>query len=104
MGSMHRDWKRGLMAYRLAAFYAERARGAALIVTGGFSPSDAGNLSPHRAQFSTKADVNRHRHSQAVHDAGVHRAAAPALGSASTTASSLLRPSSRRSIHTRRAR
>ena len=37
---------------RLAAFYAERARGgAALIVTGGFSPNDAGNLGPHRAQM-----------------------------------------------------
>jgi len=73
MGSMHT----GLEARpdgmeRLAAFYAERARGgAALIVTGGFSPSDAGNLGPHRAQFSTKADVNRHQViPKAVHDAG----------------------------------
>ena len=73
MGSMHT----GLEARpdgmdRLAAFYAERARGgAALIVTGGFSPSDAGNLGPHRAQFSTKADVNRHQVIPgAVHDAG----------------------------------
>jgi len=73
MGSMHT----GLEARpdgmeRLAAFYAERARGgAALIVTGGFSPSDAGNLGPHRAQFSTKADVNRHEViPKAVHDAG----------------------------------
>jgi 2,4-dienoyl-CoA reductase (NADPH2) len=57
---------------RLAAFYAERARGgAALIVTGGFSPNDAGNLGPHRAQVSTHADVNRHRViPQAVHEAG----------------------------------
>ena len=73
MGSMHT----GLEARpdgmdRLAAFYAERARGgAALIVTGGFAPSDAGNLGPHRAQFSTKADVNRHQVIPgAVHDAG----------------------------------
>jgi 2,4-dienoyl-CoA reductase (NADPH2) len=73
MGSMHT----GLEARpdgmeRLAAFYAERARGgAALIVTGGFSPNDAGNLGPHRAQFSTHADVSRHRViPQAVHDAG----------------------------------
>jgi 2,4-dienoyl-CoA reductase (NADPH2) len=63
MGSMHT----GLEARpdgvpRLAAFYAERARGgAALIVTGGFSPDDAGNLSPHRAQFSTPEDCERHR-------------------------------------------
>ena len=40
MGSMHTqlEWRAGGME-RLAAFYAERARGgAALIVTGGFSP------------------------------------------------------------------
>ena len=73
MGSMHT----GLEARpdgmaRLAAFYAERARGgAALIVTGGFSPNDAGELSPHRAQMSTKDDAERHRAiPQAVHDAG----------------------------------
>ena len=73
MGSMHT----GLEARpdgmpRLAAFYAERARGgAALIVTGGFSPNDAGELSPHRAQMSTSEDAQRHRIvPQAVHDAG----------------------------------
>ncbi len=73
MGSMHT----GLEARpdgmpQLAAFYAERARGgAALIVTGGFSPNDAGELSPHRAQLSTREDVQRHRViPQAVHDAG----------------------------------
>src|SRR5690349_22145850 len=73
MGSMHT----GLEARpdgipRLAAFYAERARGgAALIVTGGFSPDDAGNLSPHRAQFSTQEDCERHKPvPAAVHAAG----------------------------------
>jgi len=73
MGSMHT----GLEARpdgmpRLAAFYAERARGgAALIVTGGFSPNDAGELSPHRAQMSTTEDAERHRViPKAVHDAG----------------------------------
>jgi 2,4-dienoyl-CoA reductase (NADPH2) len=73
MGSMHT----GLEARpdgmaRLAAFYAERARGgAALIVTGGFSPNDAGELSPHRAQMSTRDDAARHKPvPQAVHDAG----------------------------------
>jgi 2,4-dienoyl-CoA reductase (NADPH2) len=57
---------------RLAAFYAERAKGgAALIVTGGFSPNAAGELSPHRAQMSTKEDAQRHRViPQAVHAAG----------------------------------
>jgi 2,4-dienoyl-CoA reductase (NADPH2) len=73
MGSMHM----GLEARpdgmeRLAAFYAERARGgAALIVTGGFSPNDAGNLTAHRAQMSTAQDAARHRViPQAVHAAG----------------------------------
>src|SRR5258706_3140962 len=73
MGSMHT----GLEARpdgmpRLAAFYAERARGgAALIATGGFSPNDAGELSPHRAQMSTREDAERHKPvPQAVHEAG----------------------------------
>jgi 2,4-dienoyl-CoA reductase (NADPH2) len=73
MGSMHT----GLEArpdgmQRLAAFYAERARGgAALIATGGFSPDDAGNLGAHRAQFSTVKDIERHKIiPRAVHEAG----------------------------------
>ena len=73
MGSMHT----GLEArpdgpQRLAAFYAERARGgAALIATGGFSPNDAGNLGPHRAQFSSSEISKQHRViPRAVHDAG----------------------------------
>jgi 2,4-dienoyl-CoA reductase (NADPH2) len=73
MGSMHT----GLEARpdgieRLAAFYAERARGgAALIVTGGFSPNDAGNVGPHRAQMSAPEDAARHRPiPQAVHAEG----------------------------------
>jgi 2,4-dienoyl-CoA reductase (NADPH2) len=73
MGSMHT----GLEARpdgmaRLAAFYAERAKGgAALIATGGFAPNDAGELSAHRAQMSTREDAQRHRViPQAVHDAG----------------------------------
>jgi 2,4-dienoyl-CoA reductase (NADPH2) len=73
MGSMHTQLEsRPDGMERLAAFYAERARGgAALIVTGGFSPNDTGNLSAHRAQFSTIDDVQRHRViPRAVHDAG----------------------------------
>ncbi len=73
MGSMHT----GLEARpdgmpRLAAFYAERARGgAALIVTGGFSPNAAGNLGPHRAEFSTAQDCDNHKViPRAVHEAG----------------------------------
>ena len=73
MGSMHTQLEsRPGGLERLAAFYAERARGGAgLIVTGGFSPNDAGNLSAHRAQFSTREDCDRHRViPRAVHEAG----------------------------------
>jgi 2,4-dienoyl-CoA reductase (NADPH2) len=73
MGSMHTGFEaRPQGIERLAAFYAERARGGtALIVTGGFSPNDAGNLGPHRAQFSSLEDRERHRPiPRAVHEAG----------------------------------
>lgn len=72
MGSMHTGFEARNAMHELAAFYAERARGgAALIVTGGYSPNDAGNLGPHRAQFSTMEDAERHRViPQAVHEAG----------------------------------
>src|SRR5262245_57058965 len=73
MGSMHTGHearRNGIEA--LAAFYAERAAGgAALIVTGGFSPNEAGNLGPHRAQFSDSSDAEKHAPiPRAVHDAG----------------------------------
>ena len=73
MGSMHTGLEtRPDGIERLAAFYAERAQGgAALIVTGGFSPNDEGELGPHRAQFSTPADRDRHRPiPDAVHAGG----------------------------------
>ena len=73
MGSMHTQLEsRADGMERLAAFYAERARGgAALIVTGGFSPNDAGNLGAHRAQFSSIEDAERHQViPRAVHAAG----------------------------------
>ena len=73
MGSMHTGLEtRPDGMQRLAAFYAERARGGAgLIVTGGFSPNDAGNLGTHRAEVSTMDDARRHRViPQAVHEAG----------------------------------
>ena len=73
MGSMHTqlESRRDGME-RLAAFYAERARGgAALIVTGGFSPNDTGNLGPHRAQVSSSEDCKSHKIiPRAVHEAG----------------------------------
>jgi 2,4-dienoyl-CoA reductase (NADPH2) len=73
MGSMHTGYEaRPNGIAPLAAFYAERAAGgAALIVTGGFSPNAAGNLGPHPAQFSTPEDAAKHRAiPRAVHDAG----------------------------------
>ena len=72
MGSMHTGFEAREGFAELAAFYAERARGgAALIVTGGWSPNEAGNLSAHRAQFSTAQDAERHRPiPRAVHEAG----------------------------------
>ena len=73
MGSMHTGHEaRPGGLEKLAAFYAERARGgAALIATGGFSPNEEGNLGPHRAQFSDPEDVKKHSViPRAVHDAG----------------------------------
>ncbi|HVB49782.1 MAG TPA: 2,4-dienoyl-CoA reductase FMN-binding domain-containing protein, partial [Burkholderiales bacterium] len=73
MGSMHTGLEeRPDGIERLAAFYAERARGgAALLVTGGFSPDSAGNLGPRPAMMASAADRERHRAiPRAVHDAG----------------------------------
>jgi 2,4-dienoyl-CoA reductase (NADPH2) len=72
MGSMHTGFEARGDMQALAALYAERARGgAALIVTGGYSPNAAGNLGRHRAQFSTVDDRDRHRTVvRAVHEAG----------------------------------
>ena len=47
---------------RMGAFYAERARGgAALIVTGGFGPNEAGALLPGAALLTTPAEADRPR-------------------------------------------
>ena len=72
MGSMHTGFESRGDVEALAALYAERARGGAgLIVTGGYSPDDAGNLGPHRAQFSSAEDRERHRAiPRAVHESG----------------------------------
>src|SRR5207237_2131994 len=54
MGSMHTGLEEAPDGYaKLAAFYAERARGGvALIVTGGLAPSFRGRLEPRAAQLS----------------------------------------------------
>ena len=73
MGSMHTGLEsRPDGMARLAAFYAERARGgAALIATGGFSPNEAGKLGPHRTVMATREDAAAHRViPEKVHEAG----------------------------------
>jgi len=57
---------------RMAAFYAERARGGVgLIVTGGIAPNFAGRVEPRASQLSFPWQVARHRIiTDAVHAAG----------------------------------
>ena len=72
MGSMHTgleetgDWR------RVAAFYAERARGGvALMVTGGMAPNREGAVFPGAAGLFTSEDVAKHRIvTEAVHAEG----------------------------------
>ena len=56
---------------RLAAFYAERARGqVGLIVTGGVAPSKQGLALPI-GHLNTKEEAEKHKEiTQAVHDEG----------------------------------
>ena len=73
MGSMHTNLEEqgaeGLA--RLAAFYAERARGGcALMVTGGFAPNEEGRMGA-AGGYLVEADADRHRPvTQAVHREG----------------------------------
>ncbi|GAC57596.1 2,4-dienoyl-CoA reductase [Gordonia hirsuta DSM 44140 = NBRC 16056] len=73
MGSMHtgledRVWD----TPKLAAYYAERARGGVgLIITGGFGTSRTGLLLPFAGKMTNQADVVRHREfTKAVHAEG----------------------------------
>ena len=73
MGSMHT----GLEEHpdgssRLAAFYAERARGGVgLIITGGFSPNEAGRVFEEGAELVSEEQLEFHRPLvKAVHDNG----------------------------------
>ena len=73
MGSMHTNLEESADGLkRLAAFYAERARGGcALMVTGGFAPNRAGRMSGPAATIESEADVADHLPiPKAVHDAG----------------------------------
>ena len=73
MGSMHvglEEVKDGFA--RMAAFYAERARGGVgLIVTGGIAPNDRGRPMPGGARLTTEAEAEKHKPvTDAVHQAG----------------------------------
>ncbi|MGF1686257.1 NADPH-dependent 2,4-dienoyl-CoA reductase [Photobacterium japonica] len=73
MGSMHTGLEESRDGFRkLAAFYAERARGGVgLIVTGGFSPNLRGRLHPLSAEFSSARAARAHRViTDAVHHEG----------------------------------
>ncbi|MFI0982254.1 FAD-dependent oxidoreductase [Streptomyces sp. NPDC021093] len=73
MGSMHvglEEAERGFE--RMAAFYAERARGGVgLMVTGGIAPNDRGRPYPGGAKLTTPEEAAQHRViTDAVHGAG----------------------------------
>lgn len=71
MGSMHTGLEdRARDTDRLAAYFAERARGGVgLIITGGYAPNRTGWLLPFAAQLLTSSDARRHRRiTSAVHD------------------------------------
>lgn len=73
MGSMHTGLEEHPdSAKRLAALYAERARGGvALIVTGGTAPNESGCLAEHGAQLTHKGQLAPHRSvTRAVHAEG----------------------------------
>ncbi|MEO6792165.1 MAG: NADPH-dependent 2,4-dienoyl-CoA reductase [Mycobacterium sp.] len=73
MGSMHTGLEdRAGDIGKLAAYFAERARGGVgLIITGGYAPNRSGWLLPFASQMITTADARRHRRiTAAVHDAG----------------------------------
>jgi 2,4-dienoyl-CoA reductase (NADPH2) len=70
MGSMHTGLEDGRKHFhRMAAFYAERARGGVgLIVTGGFAPNIEGWAKPFAGTLSTSAGARRHKQvTDAVH-------------------------------------
>ena len=73
MGSMHTGLEDRARDFpRLAAYFAERARGGAgLLITGGFAPNRAGWIAPFAGKLSAARETNRHRLvTSAVHEAG----------------------------------
>jgi 2,4-dienoyl-CoA reductase (NADPH2) len=72
MGSMHTGLEDGRQLDKLAAYFAERARGeVGLIVTGGFAPNVEGWAKPFAGRLATHGAARRHRVvTQAVHAEG----------------------------------
>jgi 2,4-dienoyl-CoA reductase (NADPH2) len=73
MGSMHTGLEDRARHYpKLAAYFAERARGGAgLLITGGLAPNRAGWIAPFAGKLSSPRETGRHRLvTQAVHEAG----------------------------------
>jgi len=73
MGSMHTGLEEEKQGFsKLAAFYAERAKGGVgLIITGGISPNFRGNLVPFGSQLSFWWQTGKHKQvTQAVHEHG----------------------------------
>ena len=73
MGSMHTGLEEAPNGFeRMAAYYAERARGdAGLIVSGGVAPNDAGCVAPGAAKLTTEEEARKHRIvTGAVHQEG----------------------------------
>jgi 2,4-dienoyl-CoA reductase (NADPH2) len=69
MGSMHTGLEDGNNHDRLAAYFAERARGeVGLIITGGYAPNRAGWVKPFAGKLTTRAEAAKHRQvTSAVH-------------------------------------
>ena len=63
MGSMHTGLEDRRSDFpKLAAYFAERARGGVgLMVTGGFAPTWAGRLTPFASKLTSRFEVRRHR-------------------------------------------
>ncbi len=72
MGSMHTGLEDGNQHDRLAAYFAERARGdVGLIVTGGYAPNRAGWVKPFAGKLTTRREAAKHRGvTDAVHTEG----------------------------------
>jgi 2,4-dienoyl-CoA reductase (NADPH2) len=72
MGSMHTGLEEDKSLERLAAYFAERAKGGVgLIVTGGIAPNWSGKAYPKAAKLTNHREMQKHRLvTEAVHEQG----------------------------------